>query len=69
MKNDVSKRHKNLLILLGLCALLAVCIVLYLLVPKGGESEEGDSAEEAAQEITVDTIAVSYTHLTLPTKA
>lgn len=57
MKNDVSKRHKNLLILLGLCALLVVCIVLYLLVPKGGESEEGDSAEEAAQEITVDTIA------------
>jgi hypothetical protein len=48
-------KKKNLLTLLGLCVLLAVCICLYFFVPQGEDSDEEDQ-EQTEEDITVDTI-------------
>ncbi len=42
----MSKKKKNLFTILGLCVLLAGCIVLYLVVPRGGNEKEGDTAKQ-----------------------
>lgn len=54
----MSKKKKNLFTLLGLCVLLAVCIVLYFVVPKNKDKEAGetDTAEESKDTIVVDEI-------------
>lgn len=50
----MNKKTRNLLTLLGLCILLAVCLVLYFFIPRG-EEDDGDMVE-CETEITVDTI-------------
>ncbi len=55
----MTKGRKNALILLGLGALLAVCIVLYILIPQKDSVEEGEETEQTEQTeetIKVDTI-------------
>ena len=52
----MSKKKKNLLALLGLTALLILCLVFYFVAPKSKDAGDDGTEEEAKEEITVDQI-------------
>ncbi|MCH5252375.1 MAG: DUF4340 domain-containing protein [Lachnospiraceae bacterium] len=52
----MSKKKKNLFTLLGLSALLIVCLVLYFVVPKSKDTDGDETETTAGEEITVDEI-------------